>query len=127
MVVVAMRYQHDIDCRQRLERDAGIVVPPRPAQANGETRTDQTGSTRMFKPAVWISQLAWPTNESRTVPPSTRAGGLSENGLGSQSGHFARFLSRSNCQRSKSRKAFGGAPSGSKKRSPSKWSDLGPE
>ena len=28
-----------------------------PAQANGEARIDQTGSTRMFSPEVWISQL----------------------------------------------------------------------
>ena len=48
-----------------------------PAQSTGEARADQTGSTKMFKPAVWISQLAWPTNDNRTFSPVTRAGGVS--------------------------------------------------
>ena len=48
-----------------------------PANENGEARIDHTGSTRMLSPAVWISQLAWPTNDSRTLLPSTRAGGVS--------------------------------------------------
>ena len=71
----------------------------------------------MFSPAVWISHEAWPTNEKRT-PFGTRAGGVSANGDGAQSGHCARPPSR--CQRSRSPKLFGGDPSGSKKRTPSK-------
>jgi hypothetical protein len=31
----------------------------------------------MFSPEVWISQLAWPTNDKRTLPPLTRGGGVS--------------------------------------------------
>ena len=52
MVVVAMRHQHGIDRRQRVERDAGIVHPLRPGEANGEARSDHNGSVRMFRPAV---------------------------------------------------------------------------
>ena len=59
-----------------------------PAQATGETRFDHTGSTRMLSPAVWISQLAWPTNDSRTLSPSTRGGGVSACGLGAHSGQL---------------------------------------
>ncbi len=91
-----------------------------PAQANGEARSDHTGSTRMFKPAVWISQLACPTNDSRTLSPVTRAGGVSACGLGAQSGQAARFRPEPNCQRRTSPSDFGGEPSGSKKCSPSK-------
>ena len=40
----------------------------------------------MFRPAVWISQLAWPTNDSRTLSPSTRGGGVSACALGAHSG-----------------------------------------
>ncbi len=120
MIVMAVRHQHDIDRRQRVERDAGIVVPLRPGPANGEARIDHTGSTRMFSPEVWISQLAWPTKESRTLSPSTRGGGVSACGLGTHSGQFARCRPLPNCQRSTSPSDFGGAPSGSKKRRPSK-------
>src|SRR3954447_24823354 len=86
-----------------------------PANENGEARIDHTGSTRMLRPAVWISQLAWPTNENRTLLPSTRAGGVSENGLGTHSGQFSRVRPEPNCQRSTSPRDFGGEPSGSKK------------
>ena len=62
-----------------------------PAKLTGETRIDHTGSTRMLSPAVWISQLAWPTNDSRTLSPSTRGGGVSACGLGTHSGQLARL------------------------------------
>src|SRR5215468_11884127 len=97
-----------------------------PAKLTGETRIDQTGSTRMLRPDVWISQLACPTKERRTLFPSTRGGGVSRKGPSVHVGHFARLRLLPNCQRSSSRQAFGGAPSGSKKRSPSKCPDLGP-
>jgi hypothetical protein len=32
----------------------------------------------MFKLAVWIRKLAWPTNEMRQSSEATRAGGVSE-------------------------------------------------
>src|SRR6201999_2047120 len=105
----------------------GIIVPLRPGKGERRDRSDHTGSTRIFRPAVWISQLAWPTKENRTLPPSTRAGGVSEKGLGAQSGHLARLRSRPNCQRRISWGFLGGAPSGSTKCSPSKWSETGPE
>ncbi len=90
-----------------------------PAKLTGETRIDHTGSTRMLSPAVWISQLAWPTKENRTLLPSTRGGGVSACSLSTQSGQATRLRSP-NCQRSTSPSDFGGMPSGSKKRSPSK-------
>src|SRR5579859_4894210 len=96
-----------------------------PAKAKGEARCDQTGSTRMLRPAVWISQLACPTNDSRALPPSTRAGGVSAWGLGAHSGHTARWRLLPNCQRSTSLSFLGGTPSGSKKTRPSKWSEGG--
>jgi hypothetical protein len=70
-----------------------------PAQANGEARIDHTGSIRMFSPEVWISQLAWPTNDSRTLSPVIRCGGVSVKGLGVHSGHAARCRPPPNCQR----------------------------
>jgi hypothetical protein len=97
-----------------------------PAKRTGEARSDHTGSTRMFSPEVWISQLTWPTNDSRTLPPSTRGGGVSACGLGTHSGQARRCRSRPNCQRSTSRSDFGGTPSGSKNCLPSKWSEIGP-
>jgi hypothetical protein len=36
MIVMAMRHQHDIDVRQRLERDTGIIMTLRPGE--GEWR-----------------------------------------------------------------------------------------
>jgi len=48
-----------------------------PAKLTGEARSDQIGSTRMLVPAVWISQLAWPTKEKRIVSPAIRGGGVS--------------------------------------------------
>ena len=48
-----------------------------PANATGEARSDHTGSTRMFSPDAWISQLACPTNDNRTLLPLTRGGGVS--------------------------------------------------
>jgi len=43
----------------------------------GDARIDHTGSTRIFWPAVWISQLAWPTKENRILSLPTRGGGVS--------------------------------------------------
>src|SRR5437899_1740440 len=105
MVVMAVRHQHDIDLWKRVE---------------GEARIDHTGSTRMLRSRVWISQVTWPTNDSRTLSPPTRAGGVSLWAFGTQSGQLARLRSVPNCQRSTSPNDFGGTPSGSKKRVPSK-------
>ena len=41
-------------------------------------------------PAVWMRRIAWPMKPIRIASPSTRAGGLSEWGLGAHSGHFSR-------------------------------------
>src|SRR6516165_7792851 len=93
-----------------------------PTKRNGDARSDHTGSSRIFSPAVCISMLACPTYEMRKTAPSTRVGGRSRYGDGAHTGHFAlgaRHL-RSMCQRSKSRLLLGGAPCGSKKHSPSK-------
>src|SRR5207244_10055531 len=62
-----------------------------PAKLTGETRIDHTGSTRMLRPPVWISQLAWPTNDNRTLLPSTRGGGVSACAFCTQSGQVARL------------------------------------
>ena len=97
-----------------------------PAKATGEARIDHTGSTRMLRSAVWISQVTWPTNDSRTLSPLTRGGGVSLCAFGTQSGQLARCRSVPNCQRSTSANDLGGTPSGSKKRIPSKWSETGP-
>ena len=91
-----------------------------PANETGEARIDHTGSTRMLRSAVWISQLAWPTNESRTLSPLTRGGGVSLWAFGTHSGQSARLRPVPNCQRSSPANDFGGTPSGSKKRVPSK-------
>ena len=80
----------------------------------------------MLRSPVWISQVTWPTNDSRTLSPLTRGGGVSLWAFGTQSGQLARFRSVPNCQRSTSPSDFGGTPSGSKKRVPSKWSETGP-
>ena len=98
-----------------------------PAQLTGDARADHTGSIRMFSPDVWISQLAWPTNDNRALSPFTRAGGVSACGLGAHSGQGCRCLPGPNCQRSTSPSDLGGEPSGSRKRMPSKCSDTGPE
>ena len=95
-----------------------------PTNENGETRSDQTGSIRMLRPAVCSSRLACPTNEMRQVLSSTRAGGRSLCALGAHAGQAAR--SRVVHQRSRSAVLLGGAPFGSKKRVPSKWSEAGP-
>src|SRR5258705_4996469 len=91
-----------------------------PAQLTGDARADHTESTTMFSPDAWISQLAWPTNDNRTLSPQTRAGGLSACGLGAHSGQACRCLPGPNCQRSNSPSDFGGEPSGSRNRVPSK-------
>ena len=80
----------------------------------------------MLRSPVWISQVTWPTNDSRTLSPLTRGGGVSLCAFGTQSGQLARLRSVPNCQRSTSASDFGGTPSGSKKRVPSKWSETGP-
>jgi hypothetical protein len=95
-----------------------------PANDTGETRFDQTGSIRMFKPAVCSSHDAWPMNESRHAALSTRRGGRSLKGLAAQAGQGAR--SRVARKRSSCTVPCGGAPLRSKKRRPSKWSDTGP-
>ena len=91
-----------------------------PAKETGEARIDHTGSIRMLRSRVWISQLTWPTKDSRTLSPLTRGGGVSLCGLGTQSGQFTRCRSVPNCQRSTPANDFGGTPSGSKNRIPSK-------
>ena len=64
MIVVAVRHQHDVDRRQRVERDAGVVAALRPGPARparrAPTTPDRPGCSAR---AVWISQLAWPTND----------------------------------------------------------------
>src|SRR6266446_4420692 len=93
-----------------------------PAHLTGDARTDHTGSTRMFSPDAWISQLAWPTNDNRTLSPQTRAGGLSACGLGAHSGQACRCLPGPNCQRRTSPSDFDGTrfldPDGSPPKSP---------
>ena len=55
---MAVRHQYRVDLGQRVEGDAGIVMALRAGPAHGEARIDHTGSTRMFSPEAWISQLA---------------------------------------------------------------------
>lgn len=49
-----------------------------PAKLTGDTRDDQTGSTRMLSPPVWISQLACPTKEAHpaAIDPLRRGVGM---------------------------------------------------
>src|SRR4051812_43544567 len=91
-----------------------------PAKVNGEARVDHTGSTRILSPAVWISQLAWLMNDNRTFSPLTLGGGVSAWGLGAHSGQVLRSRPEPNCHFNTWLSDFGGTPSGSKKRSPSK-------
>ena len=81
-----------------------------PAKLTGEARSDHTGSHKRFTPAVWMRSEAWPTKPIRIALPSTRAGGRSEWGLGTHSGHFA--PRPDNCQRRRSATLRGGAPCG---------------
>ena len=93
-----------------------------PAKRTGETRGDQTGSVRMFNPAVWISRVAWPTMV--IVRSSTCGAGRAFCGTGTSAGQAARWpLKR---QRIRSPNPLGGVPPGLKKRTPSKWSLTGP-
>ena len=86
MVVMIVRDQHDIDLRQRVERDAGSFTRFGPMKSIGDTRSDQTGSIRMLSPAVWIRKLAWPTKEMRNARPLPARRRIAE-GLGTQAGH----------------------------------------
>src|SRR3546814_5440473 len=52
----------------------GEVTRRGPAKATGLARSDQTGSVRMLRPAIWTRSVAWPTMVTRS--PSTRASGV---------------------------------------------------
>ena len=74
--------RREIDARRSFTR----FGPRRP---KGEARSDQTGSIRMLRPAVWISSVAWPTNEMRhSGRPRVAAAGR-QTGLGFDCGHAA--------------------------------------
>ena len=51
-----------------------------PANETGEHRSDQIGSVRTFTPSIWISIVAWFTNVTLSLPPSTRSGGFGPGG-----------------------------------------------
>jgi hypothetical protein len=89
-----------------------------PTKENGLARSDQTGSTSRFTPAIWISTLAWPISATRK--PSTHAGGLPLKGLGKRAGHSA--LPPPNCHFRRSVRLLSGIVlrPGAKKRVPSK-------
>ncbi len=61
MVVVTVADEHEVDLRQGLEGDPGPVHPLRTGEGDGGDPVDQTGSSRMFRPRVCRSTLAWPT------------------------------------------------------------------
>ena len=75
MVVVVMADQDEVDRRQVIEADARRVDAFGPAKDSGETRSDQTGSVRMFSPATWMSRVAWPTMVTRNRSREIRASG----------------------------------------------------
>ena len=90
MVVMAMRDQHEVDRRQRLEGDAGIVDAFRPDEGEGRGALGPNGVAQNIQ-ARGLNQHARMADIGNADGffPSTRAGGRSECGLGAHSGHFS--------------------------------------
>ena len=49
--------EHHVDRRQVFEAQPRRVIPSGPIHWAGLARIDQTGSVRMFRPAVWSSTV----------------------------------------------------------------------
>jgi hypothetical protein len=124
VIVMAVRHQHRIDRRQGVERDAGVVDPLRPGEA------DRRGALRPYR----IEQQVEPCGldeEARMADKADPDRGAADPGgrvvrkrarrpfrpfLAASGGHPAQHVEG----------PFGGAPWGSWNRVPSKWSDTGP-
>src|SRR5437879_6476530 len=94
-----------------------------PANETGETRSDQTGSVRMFKPSVWMRTVEWLMKVTRVFPAFTRSGGRGPGGVLVKGSHGPR--SRFVIQRRKSEKLWW-IGSIERKRFPSKCGPAGP-
>src|SRR5437870_2544897 len=94
-----------------------------PAHETGETRSDQTGSVKRFKPSIWTSTVEWLTKVTRSLPSLTRAGGLAPGGVLVKSRHGP----RSRCvihRRNRENRSSSGSIE--RKRLPSKFGRTGP-
>ena len=125
MVVVAMRHQHDVDRRQRVERDARIVHADRPEEAHRRdalaTTPDRSGCSARRSAAASSHGP-----HRRAAIPARRRAPAAGRCTGSAPRPAIRPSARPMYQRISVARLFGGEPCGSKKWTPSKWSDTGP-
>ncbi len=124
VVVVVVADENHVDRRQILEAQSWWSKALGSCELDGAGALGPDRVVKKFKPAICTSTVAWPTNETRSVSPSTRSGG-GRPGSASTRRHGPCFRVRSQrntpvewlCEPS---------PRGLMKRFPSKWSDSGP-
>jgi hypothetical protein len=97
-----------------------------PANGTGEARIDHTGSIRMFSPRGLDQPAAWPTNDSRTLWPETRGGGVIAVGIRHPNPACSRRLRSGELPAQNFPSDFGGTPQDRRSVVPSKWSETGP-
>ena len=91
MVVMIVADEDEVDPRQILEAHARRAHPLRADGGEGRGASDQIGSVRMLRPAVWTSTVAWPIQVTSISSPSTRRGGT-VGVTGTRAGQVARSL-----------------------------------
>ncbi len=120
MVVVIVTDAHDVDGRQRLEREGTGWTRRGPTRRNGLTRSENTGSNSRFPAAVWTRKEACPSHVATMRSPAGGGGGGGDASV-TRRGHAAgRDVKR---HRRKSRNPRSGWAPGWKNVFPLKWSD----